>query len=413
MTHDGSLLSNALLGAVRSERQRSQAPAVVALAQQSGGKRPRLRQLYEGCPVLRSTFNCIRSMALASIYFSDLDDTPVVLARRSHKFQEVKQELSDAGIATKDVSYLTKHCSSPNVLRVLCGSAKILRNFVMLVYLRRRLKTAERLLPYLELICTYAVVLRECAKVERRTWLVVGDLSTFQIALAAAISRAGHDLITWQYDYLDFKRFPVRPRYAVVLNETGVALARLTDLKGEQNRVYWRAGISARPLDLDRLDRGPVGVLLNAFADARIVSSLLEPIQSMLKKDLIVRKHPNSKLSDRDLPTGMRFHAQKKSLHNFVESTGIVVSGNTSAQLKVLCYGAPVVHLAGLDPMKFDHHGYVARGIIYGVLQPTDLTSDGIREFYRDGEFSSQLATMLGPQGVKRRPRIEKLVQSL
>lgn len=409
VSHNAAVVS--LFGAVCSERQRRRAPAVLALSRLDQQRSCVSRQPVTSRSTSRILFRCLRTMLRESAHFSSLSAARIVLARKSHKFTEAKQELQDCGVDQSQLTHLPRIVKRSWFVDLVFGRFKIMQNTATLVYLWRRVGT--RLMPFLELICMYSILTRECRALSCRYWLVVGDLSPFQIALAAAVRRTGHRLLTWQYDYLDFKRFPVVPDVAAVLNNSGAKLARIDSRADNNERLYWRSGIACRTVNLSALADRPVGVLLNAFSAAHVVESVLTVLRDLLRQSILIRRHPNSKLAASDLIDDMEFQPVGESMDDFVRKVGIVVSGNTSAQLKALCLGAPIVQVPGLDPMNFDHHGYVARGIVYGVPSPDSISIESLVRFYRGGEFEENLAALLGPPPASRVPTTRDLVPVL
>jgi hypothetical protein len=207
--------------------------------------------------------------------------------------------------------------------------------------------------------------------------------------------------MSWQCDYLDFKRFPVRPEVSAVLNPKGIELARH---KPNSPAVLWREASEPEPVVVDPNPEF-VGVLLNAFAGQKELETLRD-VHVTLGIPMEIRLHPRSKLTACKLLEGLSMAPTNESLQDFSERMPLIICSNTSAQLKVLCKGTPVVQVPGLDSLPFDHHGYVARGIILGVREIADLDLANVKEFYESGNHLVGLRELLGPPKHLRHPTL-------
>ena len=194
------------------------------------------------------------------------------------------------------------------------------------------------------------------------------------------------------------------PYYAVVLNRNGISLAQADKFGPSSNRLFWRPALLQSQIALDRAFNAPVGVLLNAFAEESVLLTKLNEIMSVLRAPLLVRLHPNSRVRKDRFPAGIDFHDIDESLEKFVDRVGVVVCGNTSAQLKALCLGAPIVQVPGLDPLSFDHHGYVRMGVVFGASDIKRISEESIRGFYSSDAYRDSASKLLGPTIDCRKP---------
>ena len=394
-----------LLGAIRSESQRQSAPAVLVLRRRAMEREARQNAVGRALLKTRRRLGMFRRMVKEALMVSSVSPARLVMARGGHKFEQVKAELVGAGSDPCDLSFMEDR-GRRRLQSLVELPGVFFKLFALWLILSWR--TRGRLSAYREVICLYAVFVRELGKKAKTYWLVIGDLSPVQIALAAAARRAGHGVISWQWDYLDFKRFPVKPDFAAVLNETGIRLAHMSDDDLAEGRVIWRPGLPQKPLDLSRIDVGPIGVLLNAFAEAAALEMLSE-VQVVLGRPLLLRLHPNSRLWDTPLPGNMTIQERGASMEAFFASVGLVLAGNTQTQFNALCHGLPVIQLAGLDPLVFDHHGYVRRGIVFGVQEISDLDLEHVVRFYSEDRFAHEMRILLGPRPENRLPPLSAL----
>lgn len=402
------MLPTNLLGAVRTEHQRLNAPAVVAVKQRRADRQGKFKfQSVTVVSRLRRFLGVLRQMLVETRRLRELRDSGIVLAGDGDKCREVSADLFAAGMAEEDVLLVPELKRRFKVTNLFSGRNKILTNLAAWCYLCVRCRAPVT--QYFEVICLYAVFIREMTGMPKSFWLVIGDLSPQQIALAAAAKTAGHKTISWQYDYLDFKLFPVKPDIAVVLNTRGVKLARMEEPDKGQGRVLWRRLIDRTPVQLQGLSEKSVGVLLNAFADRQVLDDRLVKIHQVLGSPLHLRLHPRSDLDQVDLPDGLVLRPAGETMEEFVDSVGVIVCGNTSAQFKALCLGGPVVQISGLDPIPFDHHGYVEKGLVLGVQDISSLSIERVREFYLMSTFERGIQEILGPKDGFRSPSLSHL----
>jgi hypothetical protein len=381
------------LNLIRSEAQRATAPAVLAVAQDRGVK----KQTGSLRLLIGIALRCYKSAARIRA----ASGGELVLPGGGHKHEEVRSELSAA-------SYRSPLClaSLSNHAPFDIGALRIVLRGVPLMW---RLHGSRRLRPYCEIL-TQACVLSDVLAREpaRRYWLIIGDLSPYLIALAGACSLAGHRLIYWQYSYLDFKHMPAPADIAVILNDTGLGLAVP---KGHMlpQKVFWRPRGAIEPLRLDALETGSVGAVLNVHADVRALHQL-DACSKVLGRTIEVRTHPNSRLGAEEWPGTLTKAPEGEPLEAFGQRHALVLGGNTQALVKLRVGGTPVVHCGGLDPLRFDHHGYVRSGILPGWRDPREADFVVLRLFYEADDHLCALSEHIGPDPENRRPTLVDLL---
>ena len=400
-----------LLAVVQSERQRALAPAVVEV------QRRRLANDRANASLAKGTLARVKRV-LGLVYhtyrFADdvaaLPGHDVVLPARGHKYDEVCSELTEAGLSPQRIAQGRRSGRTP-LERIDAGMTlyAVLRAFLVTM----RVWRSARLRPYVEvLVLTEALVPVLRGKPQQQYWVIIGDLTTTLIALASSCHSTAHKVITWQYSYLDFKRFPVRGDAAVILNDEGRALARRGTGFDDAERVYWRPRVVIQSLRVRDLEKGPIGALLNVHANHDAVHRLCD-LQRRLGQPVYVRLHPNSSLGHSVWPDGLVLADATEPLEEFVARISLALCGNTQAQAKALCLGTPVIQCAGLDILPFDHHGYVRDGIVPGIQNITDFSFGLIRTFYGEPGYLVGLRKLLGPDPQDRAPGLEGLVCDL
>ena len=337
-------------------------------------------------------------MAAMHVAMMSLETGPIVLFQSGHKYGEVEKDLIAAGIDANQVTYLDPDYRRAWRQQPATFAAHMVRMLLLRQWLRLRL--SAHALDYLDIICQYAGFKHSLNRVAERSWVIIGDLSPHLIALCGATRETGHRSIGWQMDYLDFKHFPVRTDIAAVLNETGVRLSRRDPATSESD-VYWRPVPEIRPMRLD-FENGTVGVLLNAFADEEVLERLSR-LKARINRPMEVRLHPRSRLHHSPPPEGMALAPRDESLEAFTDRMSLLVCGNTSAQLKALCRGTPVVQVAGLDHLKWDHHGYLTLGLVIGFKSDDSICLDAIKNFYKKEDQSATLRKLIGPGNITRK----------
>ena len=195
-------MTNSLLGLFRSERGRQLAPAVVALKVRADDITGNRNWPQKVVGDLRRRIGLLRLMFVKSSYLVLPDSPRLVLAKRGHKYSEVRDLLIRNGLDAKKIVFASSADRDNLAYSLLTGRYRIVRNLVDWIYFNFRM--LGRSSDFLAAICLYCVCYRELKNQYRHLWLCIGDLSTWQLALAAAARQAGHRVVSWQLDYLDF-----------------------------------------------------------------------------------------------------------------------------------------------------------------------------------------------------------------
>ncbi|WP_372988473.1 hypothetical protein [Marinobacter sp.] len=140
---------------------------------------------------------------------------------------------------------------------------------------------------------------------------------------------------------------------------------------------------------------------------------VLSRAQAALGRPLLLRLHPNSRLWGIQLPENMQMQERGAPMEAFFSAVGLVFAGNTQTQFNALCHGLAVIQLPGLDPLVFDHHGYVRRGIVFGLREISGLDLDEVVRFYADSRFSAEMRKLLGPRPEHRSPPLSALLEAI
>ena len=387
-------MNTILLGVIRSELERRNAPAVRALRSQAGND----SNPPEAHPnILRRFRNHAGEVVRAArfaITVKKLRGKRFVLPGVGHKMDEVRAELIEAGVPSADIEYL------PEGGRREWRLEKAVSFWIWLILaagvracLLRRLSSHSR--HYANVIFQYAIMRLVLRRHPREAyWCVIGDLSPTLIALAGAVRAEGHKLLSWQYGYQDFKRFPVRPDVAVVLNANGLELARVADPNGSV-AVFQRKTIAPKRVSFKEVSSGTVGVVLNAFSRKDIVETI-HAIARHLDRPVLVRPHPRDQEMRKLIESPNVKLAANGSLDEFCASVDWVICGNTTSALKIRAMGFPVCQYFGLDFFFTDHFGYQEMGIIPGFGDVSDISVTKIKRFYDLQQDSAVLERVLG-----------------
>jgi hypothetical protein len=387
---------------IRAERCRAAAPAVQAVAQDRARRGAAAPETRSAARETRALLGILKRCYEGSRSLAAIQAAPLILPQRGHKYDEARAELHAAGLGPGAIGSPLADADRGVRLRALVATLRALPTL-------RRCRRSRHLKPYAEVLASataFTRVLRRREEVAH--WIIVGDLSPFLIALAAACRRSGQRVVYWQYSYLDFKPLPVPADMAVLLNETGRELARI----GPTSPAYWRPREAVRPVRLDSLGEGSVGAMLNVHADERALERL-EVLARRVDRPLEVRLHPNSSLGHRPWPETLSKADTHEDLADFAGRRKVLIAGNTQAQAKALTLGTPVVQLAGLDPLPFDHHEYVRNGIVLGIQSPEAFSFEAVRAFYADERYQEGLSALMGPPPEVRTPGLEEFVADL
>jgi hypothetical protein len=390
------------LAVARSECIRAAAPAVQAVAQDRGQRGAAAPETGIVATEWRALLGILKRCYEGSRLLAAMPAASLILPQRGHKYNEARAELCAAGLGPEAIGSPPADAQRGVSLRALVATLQTLP-------ILRRCRRSRRLRPYAEVLASataFTWVLRRREEVAH--WLIVGDLSPFLIALAAACRRSGQRLVYWQYSYLDFKPLPAPADAAILLNETGRKLARI----GPTSPAYWRPRDAVRPVRLDGLSEGSVGAMLNVHADERALERL-RAVARGLDRPLEIRLHPNSSLGHRPWPVMLSKADMHEDLADFAGRHKVLLAGNTQAQAKALTLGTPVVQLAGLDPLPFDHHEYVRKGIVLGIQSPEEFSFEAVRAFYADQPYQEGLSALMGPPPEARKPGLGEFVADL
>ena len=393
---------------LRSERARMNAPAV-RLAAQRRQMEASNQPSWKKC--MRRWKNhlgeCKRATQLV-LSLSWPDGANVQIPFGGHKGAAAARELFAAGLPKDKVKVVY---SSPRIAGMLfpAHAVKILLRAVMIrVGLALRLRQSEK---FINVIFLFILIEQAFRKLQRGYWLINGDLSSGLIALAAVARVHSHTVVAWQQDYLDFKPLPVSPDGAAVLNESGRRLATGLRHGPKRPEVFWRAGLTIRPMNLD-VEARPVGIMLNSQA-AMSELEKIKDIRDRFGSNLVVRFHPSSVLDLALLGPGFEVSTIDESIESFVARTGLIFSSTTTTILKAICLGAPVIQLDCLDRIGFPHLDYVKRGVAIGFKDVSAVDIDAVHEFYRSDTARSALLDLVGSDKTESRQGLVDLVDWL
>lgn len=390
---------------IASERERRNAPAVIAMGKLHPD--PAVRNDFVGKFFrLKREIGVWRRALMLIAQTSGAKPRALLLPSRGHKYEELRNELVDAGAGSGAFSYIPSGAMLNLRGLLLIGIA-----FTSLIFVRSRLFKKQHSCGYWEVVAYYVALRTVLERMEKTHIPIIGDLSPYLIALSSAAGATGHSVISWQYGYVDFKHFPVRPTKACVLNERGIALARFNDYQSGRDLIYYRPGFDARPINLKKLQWGSVGVMLKAQSNKQSLSVLRRLARKFPK--LIVRRHPNSSLDLSQLPNNVEVAPDEEMLSVFLKRVGIVICGNTTGQLAAVAAGNPVVQVSGLDPLPFDTYRFTAMGITFGCPDCDDISPHAVQDFYRDSAHQARVEQLFGPAPALRTPSLARLVMHL
>lgn len=390
---------------IRSELARMNAPAVRLAAerrQRASGKTPAWKRH------LRRWKNhlgeCKRATQLVLAMTGDTTAS-VHIPFGGQKSNAAAQELIAAGLPTSEVNI---NFAAPDPAGMLV-SAHAVRVLLQALWIRARLAARVRQsAKFINVIFLYQLFDGAFRTLPHRVWAINGDLSPGLIALAAVARVHGHAVVAWQQDYLDFKPLPVSPDCAAVLNESGRRLASGLPHGSAEPEIFWRSGLSVRPINLDVSEK-PVGVLLNSQATTTELWHL-KAIQARFGSRLIIRFHPNAILDPSFLDLDLEVSSADESIESFVERVGFVFSSTTTTALKAVCLGVPVIQLNCLDRIGFPHLDYVRRGILIGFDTVNDVELDAVIRFYRSAPPALALDALVGREEAGEANTLTRLV---
>lgn len=393
---------------LRSELARMNAPAVRLAAQRrqiESSKQPawkkRLRRWKNHLG------DCKRATQLV-LALPGPDSANVHIPFGGQKSEAAAQELFAAGLPKDKVKV---DYSAPGLVGMLLSGyavTTLLRAAMIRVGLAMRLRQSAKFINVIFLFILFDQAFR---KHQRGYWLINGDLSPGLIALAAVARAHGHTVVAWQQDYLDFKPLPVSPDGTAVLNESGRRLASGLPHGPTRPEVFWRAGLSIRPMTLDVAAR-PVGIMLNSQVSMSELEKLKD-IRDRFGSNPVVRFHPSSALDIAVLGHGFEVSTMDESIESFVERTGLIFSSTTTTILKAICLGAPVIQLDCLDKIGFPHLDYLRRGVVIGFKDVSEVDIDAVHDFYRSDAARKALLDLVGSDNSQRPQGLANMVEWL
>ncbi|WP_158860025.1 hypothetical protein [Lunatibacter salilacus] len=236
--------------------------------------------------------------------------------------------------------------------------------------------------------------------------IIISDVSpTLHMQWSGALA-VGNRVMWWQDDYHHYNGFsnenylPYRCTYAAVLNQKGLETILS---KNSLAKIYIRNQIEVK--FVKSISQNPkVGIATNAFFEARADQiELLEKIKKNLGVEFLkLRLHPNSRVKAGSFPEGVEIAAINESISDFVKSVDLAVVGNSAVQLKLLCEGIPVVHIAGLDNYGFDLYKYCRNGFCFGTNDIDGLDLTLIKRFYSEPLILEKLKRYVNVKSIER-----------
>lgn len=313
--------------------------------------------------------------------------------RPGTKSGHMLSELVQAGMPPHQVFLTRRKMRWTRLTKLVRAACRLPRALAYAAWVSRRLPRLSRgdclLLAALEF---YTRWLRSRPQV---TVLVNSDVSPTQALLAAAAARAGCESVWWQDDFHHVSPPPLGFTSGVVLNERGACalLAGSPSVRIAQRPGHTLGHVREVPAAVDEL-----GVVVNNFfrATPDELAVLKRAKEAVCAQAVHLRLHPNSKLEIQGVRDWLFVAQREEPIDAFAERVGLVVSGNTAAQIKVLLAGVPVAHISGLDPMGFDAYGYVSRCVVYGEEKPAQGLGTRANDFYgvpAHGERLARIAT--------------------
>lgn len=381
-----------ILALIRSENERRNAPAVLAINEKRGRNKININNRLGKVKFLLSS---VKNSYNGLLKIASIKENKIIIPGKGHKYDEVIEELTLSGISVQNISITGEN--SVSIFQRMYLAFLVFGYFFKV----SKINKTEYSKDYLEIILLFL-----CLKkllVNRFTgkcnWIIIGDLSTYLISLSAAVKSFKQQVIYWQYSFLDFKHLPCTANKAIILNDKGIELSKIRN----SAKVYWREIEVVNKLRLDKLKKGPIGILLNVHASQESLELILK-LYKIIKLPFEIRKHPNSKLDFKGLPDEITLADSNEDLDKFAERISLGICGNTQAQAKLLMQGTPVLQVAGLDLLDFDFHGYIKKNIVFGIEDPNDFSFDRLKAFYQSDLYKDGLYNLIGPTGKNRVP---------
>ncbi|WP_448664959.1 hypothetical protein ACG3SL_09875 [Sphingomonas sp. CJ20] len=223
------------------------------------------------------------------------------------------------------------------------------------------------------------------------TPIIISDVSPELHMLWSAAAAEGNRALWWQDDFHHRGPLAQPVRHAAVLNEAGAAAVRAASpdaflVRRDTPPPHAPRCIPARPV---------VGVAVNASfaADAAQRGSLERLREALGAGSIVLRLHPNSMLAGAASPAPwIEVAPRDETLAAFSARIDLCVVGNSAVQLRLLCAGVPVLHVAGLDDDGHDLYGYCAAGLVFGAA--ADIGA--LNGFYQGAAAKGMLAAHVG-----------------
>jgi hypothetical protein len=232
--------------------------------------------------------------------------------------------------------------------------------------------------------------------------IIISDVSPELHMLWSAAAVEGNRAIWWQDDYHHYTYFPYPALLAVVLNELALLNIRK---KNERAEVFTRTQTPVQ--QMRQIPDNPlVGIATNGFFFAtKKQMDLLKNLKDSLGVDVLyLRLHPNSKLNQDCFNRSWISVATKdEPLEEYARRLDLVFVGNSAVQLRLVCYGVPVVHVSGLDDYKYDLYGYCEMGVVYGCDDYKQVEKLNVNSYYASPQVNQRLVSYVSVVDTKTR----------
>lgn len=274
-------------------------------------------------------------------------------------------------------------------LRIVC---RLPRALIVHIYLRRR---KVRIGTYRQSLIIGLDATRRFLRRNPSLYpLIISDLSPQLTILFLAAYLECNRAIWWQDDYHHIQAPPFPFRFGCFLNDRAI-LSLGSDRR--EALIFRRPTSKPRPINKP-VPNPKIGVIVSATFSCNLhVIHILTRLRSTLNaNNLLMRLHPNSKLSQHDFPMQwITVGACNKPLDFFASQIDIAVVGNSASQLRLLIEGIPVIHIAGLDSEGYDLYKYVETGIVFGAVDPGNISLTAIYEFYECSTHQERVASLV------------------
>jgi hypothetical protein len=218
--------------------------------------------------------------------------------------------------------------------------------------------------------------------------IIISDVGPDRVMLWSAAICERSNVLWWQDDYHHNGPLLYPVTAAAVLNQGGYS-AVLSKVPGA--KIMARPAINPKPMkNVGQIKRA--GVATNRLFSATSEEvALLRHIKNAFKlHSLCLRLHPNGQTPSQDLlEEWIEIAPRNQTLAEFAAQIDLAIVGNSASQLKLVCEGVPVVHLAGLDSHQYDSYGYVKRGYVAGTSSINELDVLQITTFYETEKHKS------------------------